>query len=308
PENLSVRELLFLLRSQHGEYRQYPIQYIYVTQKGRTLRGVLRLRDLLLALPQARLQDLMIPDPASLQDAASLREISHFFDTHPFLAAPVIDDNQRLLGVLSRRRIKELRQDDAEEALRKRSGILGGDELRTLPLASRCLRRLSWLGPNILLSVLAASVIARSLHAVEAVTTLAVFLPIVSDMSGCSGNQAVAVTIRELTIGVLKPTEYLRVLAKEWLPGLINGAVLGITLGIIAAIWKENLWLGVVVGSALGLNTLFSVLLGGIVPLLLRRFRVDPALASNPLLTTSTDMVGFFLVLNFASLALSKLT
>ena len=141
----------------------------------------------------------------------------------------------------------------------------------------------------------------------QAVIALAIFLPMVSDMSGCSGNQAVAVSIRELTLGIIRPKDFLRILKKEGLLGIINGVVLGIILGTIAAIWKDNAYLGLVVGSALALNTVLSVILGGLIPLVLKRFKADPALASSPILTTCTDMCGFFLVLNLASLALSKL-
>ena len=174
-------------------------------------------------------------------------------------------------------------------------------------MLERCRRRLTWLGPNIVLNIVAASVIAKYESTLEAVIALAVFLPIVSDMSGCSGNQAVAVSIRELTLGLIRPTEYLRIVWKEGVLGLINGFVLGLVLGTIAALWKGNLWLGLVIGGALTVNTVMSVLLGGCVPLLLKRLKVDPAIASGPILTTCTDMFGFFLVLNLASALLSKL-
>ena len=134
------------------------------------------------------------------------------------------------------------------------------------------------------------------------------FLPIISDMSGCSGNQSVAVSIRELTLGVLKPRDYMRVILKEGLLGFFNGVTLGIVLGIIVFLMKGNLYLSLVIGGALALNTIVSVLIGGLVPLVMKRFKVDPALASGPILTTCTDMFGFFLVLSLASMMLSRLT
>ena len=176
-----------------------------------------------------------------------------------------------------------------------------------MPMMARCGRRLAWLGPNIVLNVIAASVIARYESTLESVIALAVFLPIVSDMSGCSGNQAVAVSIRELTLGLIRPNEYLRIVWKEGLLGAFNGLVLGLVLGTLAGLWKSNLWLGLVIGGALSLNTVLSVLLGGCVPLLLKRLKVDPALASGPILTTCTDMCGFFLVLSLASGLIEKL-
>jgi magnesium transporter len=135
-----------------------------------------------------------------------------------------------------------------------------------------------------------------------------VFLPIVSDMSGCSGNQAVAVSIRELSLGITKPFDVLRVWLQEIKVGVINGVVLGILLGLAAQLWKGNPWLGLVVGGALAVNTMVAVSLGGVVPLVLKRLRFDPATSSGPILTTVTDMFGFFLVLSFATLLLPQLT
>ena len=202
-----------------------------------------------------------------------------------------------------------------EEAVNKRktksflnlSGIVGGEEFRTMPLLSRSGRRLSWLSVNIVLNIMAASVIAMYQDTLAAVITLAVFLPMVSDMSGCSGNQAVAVSMRELSLGLVRPAEILWVLAKEARVGLINGLVLGLLLGSIAYLWKGNPWLGLVVGGALAANTMVSVTLGGMLPLLLKRLKLDPALVSSPLLTTVTDMCGFFFVLSFAAAVLPKL-
>ena len=203
-----------------------------------------------------------------------------------------------------------------EDAVRKQrtsvflhlNGIIGGEEFRTMPLLSRSGRRLSWLSLNIILNIIAASVIALYQDTLAAAITLAVFLPMVSDMSGCSGNQAVAVSMRELSLGLVRPKELLWVLAKEVKVGIINGLVLGLMLGGVAYVWKGNPWLGLVVGGALAANTLISVSLGGMLPLVLKRLKLDPALVSGPLLTTVTDMCGFFLVLSFASAVLPKLT
>ena len=134
------------------------------------------------------------------------------------------------------------------------------------------------------------------------------FLPIISDMSGASGNQAVAVSMRELSLGLVKPYEVGRVWRKESSVGLINGIALGLLIGAVATIWDGNPWLGLVVGVTLALNTLIAVSIGGTVPLLLKRLGVDPAVASGPILTTITDICGFFLALSLASLLLVQLT
>jgi len=242
----------------------------------------------------------------SVSVLTKLDELEDLFEEKDYFGFPAVDAEGRLRGVVSRRAVDEALAETRTEDYLKAAGIVGGEELRSMPLKDRCLRRLAWLGPNILLNLLAASVIASYEDTLQAVIALAVFLPMVSDMSGCSGNQAVAVSIRELTLGIIQPRDYLRVLIKEGLLGVTNGIVLGIVLGTIAAVWKGSLFLGLVIGSALTLNTILSVLLGGLIPLVLKRLKADPALASGPILTTCTDMCGFFLVLNFASMALDK--
>ncbi|MCA9288200.1 MAG: magnesium transporter, partial [Phycisphaerales bacterium] len=178
---------------------------------------------------------------------------------------------------------------------------------RSMPLLLRSRRRLAWLSANIVLNIIAASMIALQQDTLEAVIALAVFLPIISDMSGCSGNQSVAVTMRELTLGILRPKDAMRVLVKEGLLGLLNGCALGLLIGGVAYLWKGNIYLSGVVGVSLALNTMIAVCFGGLIPLLLKKLKADPALASGPILTTITDMCGFFIVLSIASTMVSRL-
>lgn len=305
--SVTVAEVLQELASKADEYSDSDVQYLYVTDDQQRLVGVLNLRHLVLGKRHNTIGNLMIPNPLHVSVHATLEALEDIFDQKHYLGLPVIDDGRHLRGVVSREAIEEALSEARKDDYLKAAGIIGGEELRSMPLKHRCTRRLAWLGPNILLNLLAASVIASYEETLQAVIALAIFLPMVSDMSGCSGNQAVAVSIRELTLGIIRPRDYLRVLIKEGLLGIINGIVLGVVLGTIAAVWKDSLFLGLVIGSALTLNTILSVLLGGLIPLVLKRFKADPALASGPILTTCTDMCGFFLVLNLASMAMSKL-
>jgi len=284
------------------------VQYVYVVDSGGHLKGVLRLRDLVLTPRQRAVVDIMIGDPVSVRVDDDFEGLMAIFEEKAYLGLPVVEPSGLLAGVVTRQAVREATADHQTEDYLHASGIVGGEELRSMPMLSRSGRRLAWLAPNIVLNLIAASVIAAYEDTLEAVIALAVFLPIVSDMSGCSGNQAVAVSIRELTLGLIRPTEFLRIVWKEGVLGLMNGIVLGTLLGSIAGMWKGNPWLGLVIGGSLALNTILSVLLGGCVPLLLKRFKVDPALASGPILTTCTDMCGFFLVLNLASMVLERLS
>ena len=126
-------------------------------------------------------------------------------------------------------------------------------------------------------------------------------------MSGCSGNQAVGVSMRELSLGLIQPKDAFRVWRKEVSVGFVNGLLLGLLIGCVAWVWKGNPWLGVVIGLALAANSVIAVSIGGVVPLLLKHLKQDPAAASGPLLTTITDMAGFFLVLSLASMMMPLL-
>lgn len=307
PLETTVRELLDDLQDHADDYSDRDIQYLYVVDSDRKLKGVLQLRQLFWAPRSKTIGELMIRDPLSVSEELDFHELAEIFKKKAFLGLPVVDGEGRLLGVVPRDTVQRETSDEQTELYLQSQGIVDGEELRSMPLLDRCRKRLAWLAPNILLNLAAASVIAANEATLKEVIALAVFLPIVSDMSGCSGNQAVAVSIRELTLGVLRPRDFVRVLTKEGLVGIINGTLLGILLGAVAAIWKGNLVLGAVVAASLALNTVLSVLLGGLVPLFLKSRKVDPALASGPILTTCTDMCGFFLVLSLASAVIDKL-
>ena len=308
PEDMRVKEVLDDLR-EHGEtYSDFDIQYAYVVSETGHLCGVLRLRDLLMAPRDRLLSETMIKSPLHVNISASLRDLKDFFRQHTFLGAPVTDDEGKLVGVIRSSSVREAANRQNNQLFLKFAGIVGGEESRSMSLFKRSSRRLSWLSINIVLNIIAASVIALYQDTLEKAIVLAVFLPIISDMSGCSGNQAVAVSIRELTLGLVRPKELLRVLTKESSIGIINGLVLGCLLGGAALLWKGNPFLGLIVGASLAANTFVAVSFGGLVPLILRGLRTDPALASGPLLTTVTDMCGFFFVLSFASMLLPKLT
>ena len=301
PEQWTVNEVVADLQAGADEYRDYQIQYAYVcTQQGQLL-GVLRLRDLLLGDRSRAIRDIMIPNPLSVSDHLQLDQLHGFFQQHHFLGVPVISDDGLLVGVVQRADVDQAWIERQDRSMLRRQGIVSGEEIRSMPLWERASGRLSWLSLNIVLNLMAVAIISHFESTLSAAIALTAFLPIISDMSGCSGNQSVAVSIRELMLGIVNTGDVFQVWLKEISIGLINGLAVGILLGAIAWFWKGNMVLGLVVGGALFVNTLVAVSIGGIVPLVLRRLGRDPAVASGPLLTTVTDMCGFFLVLSMAS-------
>jgi magnesium transporter len=307
PKAFRAGAVLQDLARREEEYELHNVHYIYVTGRGKKLLGVALIRDIVFAPPETRLSEIVRPAVTVLGNTP-LDELENLFDENTFTAVPVIDDEHCMLGVVRRRAVYDAVAERADAEHMKSQGIVGGEELRSMPTSVRSRRRLAWLSINIVLNLIAASVIAQFQDVLSAVIVLAVFLPIISDMSGCSGNQAVAVSMRELSLGVIKPADFYYVWRKEAVIGLINGTVLGILIAGVAWLWQGNPWLGLVVGLALSVNTLVAVSIGGTVPVFLKALKVDPAVASGPILTTITDMCGFFLLLGTASLMLPLLS
>jgi len=303
-DHLTIDDVISDLRRGAHEY---DVQYLYIigTDSGQ-LCGVARLRELVLGDGSMSIKSIILSKTHRIQVSATLDDMEDFFDRHEFLAAPVVDEDDRLVGVVRRANVEEALGERADKAMLRIGGIIGGEELRTMAMAPRALRRLAFLIPNIGLNLIAVSVIALYEPLLVKVSALMIFLPILSDMSGCSGNQAVAVSMRELALGVVKPFEAMRVLFQEAAVGLLNGLVLGVVLGMIAWLMRGDTYpyLGWVVGSAMVVNCFVSVCIGGTVPLLLKAIKVDPALASGPILTTITDLGAFFFALSFAKIML----
>jgi magnesium transporter len=302
PQTARVQDFLNDLALKRQKTGQLP-QRVVLLDKSQRPVGAVDIVDVLLARPDALLAEHGQPiEPVAA--TATLQELESYFDRLETFGAPVVDERGRLVGRLRRRAVFDALAEEAQSDQLKTQGIVGGEELRSMHVTTRAKRRLSWLSINIVLNMIAASVIAVFQDTVSAIIALAVFLPIVSDMSGCSGNQAVAVSMRELTLGIVRPQDVLRVWWQEVSVGLMNGLALGLLLSGVTYLWQGSALLGAVVGVALALNTVIAVSIGGTVPLLLKGWHVDPAVASGPVLTTITDMCGFFLVLGLATLAL----
>ncbi|MEW6516191.1 MAG: magnesium transporter [candidate division FCPU426 bacterium] len=305
-ESLTVRQALRSLRTQLRRLKEGSAAYVYTVDRTGALTGVLQLRDLVTRRPEQPLADLKLSQVQFVHHSASKEEVARRFHRHRYLALPVVDDQQRLLGVITADSLVDLTREIATEEMLKMQG-LDTDETRALPVLKIVRRRITWLSLNIVLNLIAASVIAFYTDTLKAVIALAVFLPIISDMSGVSGMQAVAVSIRDLALNRTSPQELWRVIGKEARIGFINGLVLGAEIGLVSYLWKGLPWLGVVVAVSLWLNTIISVCMGSGLPLLIKRFNLDPAIASGPILTTITDLMGFLIVLSLATRLLPHL-
>jgi len=294
-------------RAEEIHDRDYEGRYLYLIDQQRKLTGVARLRSLLLAPPGPSRQVKLEKDLVCVQDTQTLEELQGVFERADYTALPVTDADGKLLGAVRRAAVEEAVADRSEEQLLKFGGIIGGEELRSMPVLTRCARRLTFLVPNVFLFMMSMGVIAMFEPVIAKVTALAIFLPLVGGMSGASANQSVAVSIREMALGLVRPPDVGRVIAKEAVLGLVDGVVLGLLLSVVAAIFGGNIVLGAIVGAAFAANSVLAVCLGAAMPLLLKRMGIDPAMASSPIVATLTDMAGFFFMLSLAWLAMGHL-
>lgn len=303
-QDITVGDVLDDMRTNAEAYADYGIQYAYVTSENGTLLGVLRLRDLVLSTRSRLIKEVMVGNPVSALDVSTLDDLEQLFDRYFFAGLPVVTASGKLVGVIMRSDTEVAHSERTEKSFMRFAGIVGGEELRTAPVGERARQRLWWLSLNLILSLVAAWVVYLFEDTIKQYLVLAALLPVLANVSGCSGNQAVAVSIRELTLGLINADDVWRVMRMELMVGVINGCVVGGILSGLIIAWNGDAVLGFVVGVSLALNAMLAVILGGAIPLLLKRVHIDPAVAAAPILTTLVDTIGFLIILGLATVIL----
>lgn len=301
PARSTARHAIRDIRAHRERYAAIGVQYIYLLDEGRRLTGVVQIRDLVLAPEDATLDSLARRDPARVRDSATMHELAGLFDEHPYMALPVVDERGVMLGVVTRADVTESEAEEAEDRYRVSQGIVGGEELRSMPLATRLRRRTLWLGVNLVLCLAGAGVIAWHRDTLAGAIIVAAVLPVISATSGNAAMQAAAVSIRELTLGIIDPGAWRRVLVHELTLASLLAIPLGLATAVLAGLWGAGWAVGLAVGMAMAANSLVAIAVGSLCPLLLRRVGVDPALASGPITTTLADVSGFALTLTLVA-------
>jgi magnesium transporter len=302
-----VEEVAEDLREHSEKYGEYEVRYVYALHLAGQLEGVVPMRDLVMAKRGTPLGRLAVDVQHIVTVDTHVDEMEDLFDRIDFSAIPVVDEESKLVGVVQRAAVQEARSEAAESDLAKFGGILRGEELRSMPVWTRSLRRLAYLLPIAGLLMLSASVIRLFISTVDQVPILAMFLPIVSGICGSGGGQAVAVSMREISLGLIKPADLWRVLGKEAAVAFIDGLALGFVLFFVIWAWQGNAMLGLIIAAAMPMVLVVAKGVGGTIPLLMRQIGLDPAMASVPAVTTVTDLASFLVVLALATMALSSL-
>jgi magnesium transporter len=302
PVDLTVQEAIAQIRKAPRE----SIYYLYVTQRDGRLVGVVNTRDLLLAAPDVTLSSLVRTELTSVQATMDREDVATLMRQKGYLALPVVDDDQHLLGVVRHEQVLETVQQEAFEDLQKMVGA-GGDESAMSPVGTVVKRRLPWLLVNLVTAFVASAVVGLFEGLIAQVAALAVLLPIVSGQGGNSGAQTLAVVIRGLALKEILPGRIWPLLRKELLAGFLNGILIAICTSAAVWLWSGNVGLALVIGLAMIVNMTSAGLAGAAIPLALRALGRDPAQSSSIFLTTVTDVVGFASFLGFAAMFLSWL-
>lgn len=298
-ENMTVAEATDRIRQL--AQKRMPASYAYVVDDGERLVGVMNMRDLLLAMPNERIGKVMRRDLFVLHAFTDREQAASELAKRRYFAAPVVDSENRMLGIIKAEQLLAGVQQEMTEDIQKMFGA-GGDERAFSPIGYSLRKRLPWLHVNLATAFLAAAVVALFEDTIAKITVLAVFLPVVAGQGGNAGAQSLAIVMRGLVMREIPRDRVRRLVWKEGLLGLITGTVTGVVTALVAWAWHGNPFLGVVIGLGMIVNLFFAGLAGAAIPVLMRAFGLDPAQCSSIILTTVTDVVGFLAFLGFAVL------
>lgn len=301
-EEMTIGEAQRLLQGHEDQREAEQVAYMYVVDEADRLKGILSIHDLVFRQPHRRISEIMKSEVKHVWVDDDQEKIAQLFDHYHYMALPVLDRNGRLLGIVQANQLLEVLRQEATEDMQLMVGLTG--EERTLsPWKLSMRRRLPWLCINLGTAFLAASVVGLFEETIAAWTALAIFLPIVAGQGGNAGAQTLTVIIRDMALGEISKGDGRKALLKESFLGLVNGIVIGIIVGLISYAWKGSFLLGAVVAVAMVLNMVAAGVSGVLVPYTLRALKIDPALASSIIMTTVTDVAGFFFFLGLAALA-----
>jgi magnesium transporter len=275
--------------------------YLYVVDDHDHLVGLVPLHRLLTADPAMPVRAICTADVESVAADTDQEEVARLVQRYNVIEVPVVDDNHRLLGTISVDDVIDVIHEEATEDIQRLGGV-AGDETVLDPPRAVFTTRLLWRLVNLGTAVLAASVIGLFEASIQALATLAIFMPIVASMGGIGTTQTATVVIRGIALGEMTAGVLRRVLWKEVWLALMTGMANGLVLALIAYLWKGSWLLAVILGVALVFNMVVAAVVGTLVPIALKLFRVDPAIASGVIITTFTDVCGFFSFLGLATL------
>jgi magnesium transporter len=272
----------------------------------RHIEGMVAIQDLALAAPGDRLQEYMEPVPATVPRTATREEIFAVLEGHHVSSLPVVDADQRLIGIVRQAELTAIAREDAAGDIQAMFGVSRSEQALSPPWFS-VRQRLPWLQINLLTAFAAAAVVGLFEDTISSYTALAILLPVVAGQSGNTGAQALAVVMRGLALREIGLAHWVRVVRKEFLVSIVNGIGVAATTALAVYLWSGSTGLTTIIGLAMVVSMAIAGIAGAAVPLLLTRLGQDPAQSSSIILTTVTDVAGFFSFLGIATLLITSL-
>jgi magnesium transporter len=299
--DVTVDVVLRYLRMR-GELPSHTDHLFVVNRRGQYL-GWLALTQLLVGQPEQPVAELIDDSQPAIRADVTVAQVAQEFENHRYVSAPVVDDNNVLIGRITVDDVLDVVREEAEHSVMSMAGMHEEQDMfAPVLVASR--RRLIWLGVNLLTAFFSAWVIGHFEATLEKVVALAVLMPVVASMGGVAGTQSLTLIVRGLALGQVSWDNAQALLWREVRVSLINGSLLAIAVGLVAGTWFGDWRIAGVIAAAIALNLLAAAFAGVLIPLVLRRLNIDPALAGGVVLTTVTDVVGFLAFLGLGTMIL----
>jgi len=276
---------------------------LFVVDRADKLLGALSLSKIVTLDPESTVGDVYNSDVSYIIAETEVHEVAHLFEKRDLVSAPVVDADKKLLGRITIDDVVDVIRDEADHSLMSLAGLDEEDDIFSPALRSTRKRSI-WLGVNLLTALLASWVISQFSATIEQMVALAVLMPIVASMGGIAGSQTLTLVIRGLAVGHIGSSNSLKLVNKEILVGVLNGLLWAIVIGLLAFAWFGGAQLGIIIGLAIFFNLIVASLAGATIPIFLQKYGADPALGGGVVLTTITDVVGFFAFLGLAAVFL----
>jgi magnesium transporter len=283
-----------LAKMKQSDQDKESIYYAYVTDDNRKLLQVVSLRQLLFTMPETPIKDIASDRVIKVTTETTQAEMARLMQRYDLIAMPVVDREERLVGLITIDDVVDVLEEEATEDIQKLAGVGSGDESSLSNPWTKIKSRLPWLMFTMILYIGASKSIQPFTDTISRMPVLAVIMPLFSNTSGTVGIQALTVTIRSLSVGEITPIDILRVIRRELLAACGVSLALGTTMLLLAvALFNAPSWVALVAGLVMATNTIMAVVLGTVLPIAFERFKLDPALISGPLVTTLLDSIGF---------------
>lgn len=283
------------------------IYYVFVIDENFRLVGVVSLRELLIAKPDTRVEDVMFERVISVTVDTDQEEVARVLERYDFLAVPVVDRERRLLGIVTVDDIVDVIYEEAHEDISRLAAVGAEDRSGMTSLWSVTRRRLPWLIMLLFIGMFTATILQNFERTIEQVTALTYFMPMIAGMTGNTGTQSLAMVIQGLTSGKISRETMWGMLRQEFFVSIIIGTTCSVLIAFMALLWRGDLVLGIVVGASLWMTLIVGTMAGSVIPLVLHVLKVDPTAASGPLITTLNDIFSITIYFTIASFFLNQL-